>query len=634
MKPAWTMKAMDLNRLLSSAAVLALTVATAAAAPAVTNISIPPPAEIIAKLRPEHPRLLATASDFDQLKQRVAAESQLKTWHEELRREAEKLLTQPPSQYEIPDGLRLLSVSRRVLHRTQLLALLYRLDGDRRWRDRAWKELETAARFPDWNPRHFLDTAEMTHAFALGYDWLFDTWTQEQRATLQTAIVEKGIKPALNVHEEHRWWATARHNWNQVCNGGIGMGALAVADTEPQLAGEFLHDSLLSIQLPMAEFAPDGAWSEGPGYWNYATTYNIVFLAALETALGTDLGLSQMPGFAEAGMFPIYLTGPLNRTFNYADGGDGAIRAPHLFWLARRFHRPAYAVYQRRLASPEPLDLLWFDPQLAVGPGADALPLDKHFRGADIVTFRSAWNDGEALFAGFKAGDNKANHSHLDLGSFVFDALGKRWAIDLGAENYNLPGYFGKARWTYYRLRAEGQNALVLNPGEGPDQEPSAAARLDRFESKSARAFAIADLTPAYAKHAQSVRRGVALIDRQRLLVQDEVRADAPVDAWWFMHTPSEIEVSADGRRASLKQADTLLRAELLSPRNAKFETRPAEPLPSSPNPESQNRNEGVRKLTVHVADSRELRIAVLLTPQRDGRVPAKAPTVRSLAEW
>lgn len=603
------------------------------AAPIAASLSIPPPAQIVRRLRQEHPRLLAAASDFDQLKRRVITDRQLRAWHDQLRREAEKLLTQPPSKYEIPDGLRLLSVSRRVLHRTQLLALLHRIDRDHRWRDRTWQELEAAAQFPDWNPRHFLDTAEMTHAFALGYDWLFDEWSPEQRATLRAAMIEKGLQPALEIHRKKSGWTRARHNWNQVCNGGVGLGALAVADEEPQLAGELLYDVCVSIQLPMAEFAPDGAWAEGPGYWNYATTYNVVFLAALETALGTDFGLSGIPGFAEAGMFPIYLTGPLNRTFNYADGGDGAVRAPHLFWLARRFQRPAYAAYQERLASPAPLDLLWF-PQLAPGASSDALPLDKHFRRAGIVTFRSGWNSRDEVFVGFKAGDNKANHSHLDLGSFVFDTLGYRWAVDLGAENYNLPGYFGQARWTYYRLRAEGQNALVLNPGAGPDQEPTAAARIERFESRSERAFAIADLTPAYARQARSVRRGLALINRRQLLVQDEVRADAPVDVWWFMHTAAEVAVAEDGRTANLKQGDATVRAELLSPRNAEFEVRPAHPLPSSPNPEGQNPNADFRKLTVHVPGARELRIEVLLAPQHGDKPPAPALFTRVLDEW
>jgi hypothetical protein len=384
----------------------------------------------------------------------------------------------------------------------------------------------------------------------------------------------------------------------------------------------------------MAEFAPDGAWAEGPGYWNYATTYNVVFLAALDTALGTDFGLSGIRGFAEAGAFPLYLTGPLNRTFNYADGGDGAIRAPHLFWLARKFQRPTYAAYQARLASPAPLDLLWYEPQPTAKSVADSLPPDKHFRGADIVTMRSAWNDRNALFVGFKAGDNKANHSHLDLGSFVFDALGQRWAVDLGAENYNLPGYFGRARWTYYRLRAEGQNALVLNPGPEPDQEPTAAGRIERFESKPGRAIAIADLTAAYAKHARGVRRGIALIDRRQFLVQDEVRADKPVDAWWFMHTAAAIDISADGRSATLKQGGATMRTELLSPREAKFETRSATPLPGSPNPERQNANAGIRKLTVQITGARELRLAVLFTPHADDRIPPPALPAQRLDEW
>jgi len=151
-----------------------------------------------------------------------------------------------------------------------------------------------------------------------------------------------------------------------------------------------------------------------------------VFLAALEFALGTDYGLCDMPGFGETGFFPLYLAGPLGRTFNYADGGDRAIRAPQMFWLARRFRQPVFASYQRQHASPAALDLLWYEPG-GSGPKAAGLPLDRRFRDSEVAFFRSDWEDPKALFLAFKAGDNKANHSHLDLGSFVFDALGARW---------------------------------------------------------------------------------------------------------------------------------------------------------------------------------------------------------------
>ncbi|MHB8523338.1 MAG: DUF4962 domain-containing protein [Limisphaerales bacterium] len=597
-------------------------------------LTIPPPNDILARLKKEHPRLLASAAEFAQLKQRVAADPQLKAWHATLRTRAERLLTEPPSRYEIPDGLRLLATSRRVVDRVYVLALLYRLDGDRRYAERAWQELDAAAKFPDWNPRHFLDTAEMTHAFAIGYDWLYDFWTPEQRAALRTAMVEKGIKLANEVERKHTWWAAARHNWNQVCNGGIGMGALAIADEAPEAAGEFLHAALRSLQLPMAEFAPDGAWAEGPGYWNYATSYNVVILAALETALGTDFGLSQMPGFAEAGMFPIYATSPLGRTFNYADAHDGPIRAPQMFWLARQFHRPVYAAYERSLASPQAQDLTWYEPGTTAASLTE-LPLDKYFRHADVVTLRSAWENRDALFVGFKAGDNKANHSHLDLGTFALDALGVRWAGDLGSDDYNLPGYFGKQRWTYYRLRTEGHNTLVINPGEGPDQNPSAAGRMIRFESKPQRAFAIADLTPAYALSAEKVQRGIALLDRKAVLVQDEIKASKLADVWWFLHTATAIQVDPSKTTAVLTQGNARLRATILAPSDAGFVTMDAEPLASSPHPQRQAQNAGVRKLAVHVIGATDLRLAILLVPLRENEAPpVRRPGVVPLEQW
>jgi len=609
--------------------------------------ALPPPEQILRGLRSDHPRLLATAADFERLRALCAKPGAGQQWLAHLRGAAEALLAARPVKYEIPDGKRLLAVSRRAKERVLLLGLVYRLTEDRRFADRAWQELDTVTHFKDWNPSHFLDTAEMTFAVAIGYDWLHDVWSPAQREQLRAAIVRLGLHAGLPIYRHDRGWAKAVHNWNQVCNGGLAVGALAIADEEPALAREVLHAALASLPRAMHEFRDGGGWGEGPGYWRYATEYNVYLLAALDTALGHDFRLSELPGFRETGNFPIYFTGPTGQTFNYADAHSGWHGAPQLFWLATRFEQPGWAAAQRGWAANEPstLDLLWGAAWLARSGPAAALPLDRHFAGIDVAFLRGAWDDPRATFVGFKGGDNRVNHGQLDLGTLVLDALGERWLVDLGPDDYNLPGYFGSRRWDYYRCRAEGHNTLVLLPpagaesaasGErrpGPDQDPAAQAKLIAFDSQPARASAVADLSAAYADRAERVLRGVALLDRRHVLLQDEITSARGCDVWWFAHTGAKIALDADRRAATLEQNGQKLRIVVLSPPGAALEVLPAAPLPGSPQPERQaNEQQGrhpVSKLAIHLPNQRQTQIAVLLTPDHAARA-----SVQPLAEW
>jgi hypothetical protein len=595
-------------------------------------VKVPDAESVLKTLRHEHPRLLAHKEDFERLKLGVQTNEMLKGWFANVQNRANAILQQPPSKYEIPDGLRLLATSRRVMNRIYDLGMMYQLTGEKKFAERAWAELKTASEFKDWNTRHFLDTAEMSHAFGIGYDWFYDYWTPEQRAFLRNALVEKGLKPALALHRKHATWTRVTHNWNQVCNGGTGMGALAIADEETAVCAELLHDAMGSIQLAMVKFAPDGAWNEGPGYWNYATFYNVTFLAGLETALGTDFGLSKIPGFSECGTFPIYMSSPNRHVFDFADCHDHPEGdMPQLFWLAKRFNRPIYAEFAKKVAGGSPQEMIWCIPTAAhAKPERPVrhrdLPLDKYFRAAEVATFRSDWKDANAVCVSFKAGSNHANHAHLDIGSFVMDALGERWALDLGADDYNLPGYFGTQRWTYYRLRAEGHNTLLLNPGGGTDQNPAADTKIIRFKSKPKRAFAIADITAAYT-NVNKVLRGIALLNRRDVLVQDEIDSKDSGNVWWFLHTTATIHTN--GSDAVLELKGKKLFARILSPKDAKFEVMRAEALPSSPHPPVQAKNDGVAKIAVHLPDVARVRLTILLSPE-----PNQRADVRPLERW
>jgi hypothetical protein len=588
---------------------------------ALLSAEIPSSRDIIARIKKTHPRLLIDGAGFAALGKRVETEAEFHHLDSELRRAAEKVIGMPLPKHELPDGVRLLDTSRRTVERTLVLAMMARLHGEERYRDRLWEEYEAVAAFKDFNPSHFLDTAEMTFALAIGYDWLYDQWKSDQRAAIRKAIVELGLKPGLKVYRSGKGWPKSDFNWNQVCNGGMAVGALAVADEEPALCGEILHDALASVPLAIASYAPDGAWGEGPAYWSYATTYTVRMIAALESATGSDYGLSRSPGFEETALFPIYMTGPGGRWFNFSDCSEKAAASPCMFWLASRFHLPVAAWYADRYSKPSlgkatSERLLW-EAQPGLDPATAKLPLDKYFRRYDVITMRSSWSDPHALFVGMQARSLPANHEHLDLGSFVLDGDGERWAIDLGADNYNLPGYFSRKRYDYYRLRAEGHNALVIAPDNNPDQNPKAHCEIEKFVSEPKRAFAVAELSDGYISTADQVKRGLALVDRRHVLVQDEITKPRG-DVWWFMHTRASATLSPDQRTATLEQNGRKLSVRLLLPKGAEFTVAAAVPLPTSPHPEKQGVNQGVCKLAIHVARAKALRIAVLFLPANE----------------
>ncbi len=335
-------------------------------------------------LNKAHPRLILLDSDLPRIRALLHDVPLARKLHDSLVRDAEKLETTPPVEYKLL-GPRLLAQSRRVLDRVYTLALLYRLDGNPQFLNRALKELRAAALFPNWNPSHFLDVAEMTHAFAIGYDWLYPALTQPDRDWMRGTLLVKGLDPAIAQYKENAPWLAANHNWNLVCNSGAGMGALSVADEEPDRARSILRSALDSIPRALVTYGTDGGWPEGPAYWNYATRYIVSFIASLESATGNDAGLASSRGFERTGRFRVYFIGPSNKTFNFGDAADDAGAAPEMFWLARRFNQPVYAWAEQRDADhashADPLDLVWFSKE-ARPPRGEDWPTDRPLRPA------------------------------------------------------------------------------------------------------------------------------------------------------------------------------------------------------------------------------------------------------------
>jgi hypothetical protein len=411
--------------------------------------------------------------------------------------------------------------------------------------------------------------------------------------------------------------------------------------------------------------ADNGAIYEGANYWGYSARYLVRMLSGLEGVLGSDFGsLSSKDGLSESGVVPMHMTGPTNKMFNFGDALPYEKAGAELFWFARRYNRPVCAWFERKFCNdsadgPEALDLLWYDPR-GSNPSLESVSPDVYFRGATTPTspaydaleagvFREKWNDSRATYLGFKGGHlGEQAHTDLDAGSFVLYANGKNWALDLGLEDYSLPGVLNANpkydfnRWLYYRKRAEGHNTLVINPGSGPDQQLQADCPIQFWCSSpdGDGSASVVDLTSAY-KSATKVRRGFRLLNgRHDVIVQDEISLSTSSTVWWFMHFNSNIttyEIAADGRSATLTQGNERLWCKILSGDKGVFTVEGATPLSGSPKPDGQNGNSDTRKLSIRLSGIISTQLTVYFKPLASGDPipePAALPAVTSLDEW
>lgn len=574
---------------------------------------------ILSGLDPAHPRLLLKEDRLTELRRLADRDQILQRYVNDILTQANAYMGAGPLQYE-KIGPRLLHVSRACLDRVYALGLAWRWTARQAFADKAIEQILTVCNFQDWNPSHFLDTAEMSHAVGIGYDWLYHCMDQQTRDQIRMALIAKGLKPALEAYDNNAWWVRSEFNWNQVCNGGMIIASLAIADSDPCYAERIIPAAIESLPIALKTYGPDGAWPEGPGYWGYATSYTAYGIAALVSGLGTDFGLLGTQGLAQSGAFPIYITGPTGLYLNFADCGERSRRNPMpcLFWLATVYPQmelyawSEHQVLTRARARASAGHLIWYVPH----PDRPRLDLDRYFRGpVEVAVFRSSWQDPNALFVGVKAGYNQVNHGHLDLGNFELDALGVRWARDLGSDNYNLPGYWDSKRsgrrWAYYRLRSVSHNVVTL---ADTDQDPEGAARFIRVQTNGQHPLVVVDLTSAYRAHANSALRGVRLVDnRKAVLIQDELDIKTIADLTWGMTTDASIQITQPDT-AMLQLQGRRMIAKILWPKGAGFDSSSAEQQPP------QARNTAVNRLLVRLPSAQgQIRLAVLLSPLWDG---------------
>jgi hypothetical protein len=521
-----------------------------------------------------HPRILLLYGEEDMIRQSIEKCPVWERMNDAILAASDRMI-----ETEVLDrnmvGRRLLGTSREVLRRVFFLSYAYRMTEDEKYSVRAEKEMLAAAGFGDWNPPHFLDVAEMTMALAIGYDWLYHVLPEESRETIRKAILTKGLEPSFDPH--HNWFLNSSHNWNQVCNAGMTFGAIAVYGHYPEIAREIIDRAFSTIGLSKKEYEPDGAYPEGYGYWDYGTTFNVMFLSAVDRIWPGRFDYGSCSAFLKTGSFMKNMVAPSGVSYNWGDNSAGRLLSPAMFWFADKNDKPSLLYKEKFFLEREdynrftgsrllPAIMIW-GRNIDMSEIKEPVYLSYVAGGPMPLSLkRTSWDDPDAIYLGFKGGSPSVNHGHMDIGSFVLEADGVRWASDAGVQDYNSLESLGMdiwdtsqdgERWKVLRLNNHIHNTLTVN---GELQRVEGYARIDRHSADKGFLFAITDMSSLYTAQLTEAVRGAGIVGGQYVVIRDEIKAgERPAVVRWKMLTPADVYVSGSNSAALRKDGRELL---------------------------------------------------------------------------
>lgn len=592
---------------------------------------------------PSHPRVLLLAGEEAAIKKKVVADPVWKALQDAIIKEADRLLQKKPV-IRVMTGRRLLAVSREALRRIFFLSYAWRITNKNVYWLRTEKEMLSVAAFSDWNPSHFLDVAEMTMAMAIGYDWTYHQLSAQSRQRVRDAIINKGLLPSLDA--KNNYWLRANNNWNQVCNAGITFGALAVYENKSHLSLSLINRAIKSVPEAMKEYSPDGAYPEGYAYWGYGTSFNVMLISALEKLFNQDFGLNAIPGFLKTAGYLENMTGPTGIPFNYSDAGMGGGLQPAMFWFASRLNNPSLLwVEKSRLKQSKekdlvrnrllPATLIW-NAGLSVlqVPQPDSLAWIGHGP-TPVALMRSSWTDTAAIFVGIKGGSPSENHAHMDIGSFVMDADGERWAMDFGMQEYESLESKGlkiwgrsqdAERWSVFRYTNQAHNTLTVN---NQHQRVNGFASIIASSADPTFMYAVTDMTELYKGILAEARRGIGIVNKAYVVVRDEIKTtDTATVVRWNMVTPASARITGD-KEIELTQNGKVLLLKVAINAPVEMKTWSTDPPHSF---DEANPGTLMVGFKIWLPPNTDATVNVFLVPQKAGQ--NVNPRVSDLSEW
>ncbi|WP_304197946.1 heparinase II/III family protein [Phocaeicola plebeius] len=544
------------------------------------------------EIQPRHPRLLFTASEEKAVKKLIKQDPLAGQLAAFLKSKADSIAEAPQIPYKIDKYGQILWTSRAYVLRLGTLSLAYRLHKDKKYADAVNKSLVHVCAYPNWNPNGFnyLDTSEMVTAIAIAYDWLYDALPQTTKDLVRQRIYERGLSHIICEYEKGGpgSWAKRETNWNVVCNTGMTLGALAVAEDYPEETNIILKNAAHYMPNCLKHFAPDGVCYEGPAYWGYTNSYLSLYLKAISDNGGDQGGIGQLPGVSRTALFYKRTQTPSGQRFNFGNASkEEVLNTPAFFFFSRQYQQPEIAEWFRKeikktILQNQPLHQLfflslpWFDPTYPTQ--SEHIPSLEVYHNSinDLLVLNGDRKEKGSVFLVAKGGLPNQAHQQMDCGTFIIESDSVCWTEDLGADDYDLPGFWdykpGGDRWKYFRNNNFSHNTLNI------DRQPQYAngkAFVCEENTHTAQPYARLDLSEVYKVQACKAFRKFTLIDNHTIEVEDKVELrNSSSTVFWTAATKADVTIN--GSVAQLQKDGKVFYFRILSPEGATFHTYPA----------------------------------------------------------
>ncbi|MDZ4044373.1 MAG: heparinase II/III family protein [Rhodoglobus sp.] len=461
------------------------------------------------------PSLFFAASDRPALQALVSTPSVSPAWNA-LVAQAEQFIDPSSTAYANPTLINTWPGNRNLFSRwIEALGFIYQVTGDTRFSDHgrtllleAVPKLELGGPILNGTRAAGNESGPVAAIFAMGHDWLAETMSAAERATVEDAMESHTANVLDAALTPNIWWRPF-HNYMGYVVGGGGMAALrlhhaglagaeAWVDTCADIVGEWFDHG----------FDAQGAGVEGTYYALFGLTNAMRFIDALGAdglALLSHPSMLSLPHFFAQVKLPGLAQFDARNDATYTSLRSDTAIAPVMLRLIRANGTALGRWLQDEMwpVGNSVFEVLWHENATATSPEAAGEPLAEHFEGRGLCVFRTGWQNTAArrdVMFSIEAGlFQPTTHSQADKGHFALYGYGRKWALDSGYGNNITPT--GRSQTIAHNcVLVDGRGQARSGAGLGTD------GHVLLYEATAEYGYVATDCAPAYRTNIQDPR--------------------------------------------------------------------------------------------------------------------------------